>query len=262
MKLRTKVWLIVAASLFLIGAILFVGAMRTMNWDFSKLSTDKLETNRHELTQDFQNISLSTVTADISVLPATDGKAAVICTEWENMKHSVEVKDGTLTVKMEDNRPWYNYIFNLHFASPSITVYLPAEKYGNLTVKAVTGDIVIKDLSPTSMDLSVTTGDIQLTNITCTRISIEGVTGDVAMKNVIAADSIAIEATTGDVKFDACDAAQISIQVTTGDVTGSLLTDKVFDIHVTTGDIDVPPSAGSDKCHITATTGDIRITVK
>ncbi len=262
MKLRTKVWLIVAACLFIIGAILFTGALYAMNWDFSFLSTDKLETNRYELTEDFQNISLTTVTADVTFLPATDGKATVICTEWENQKHSVTVEDGTLTVKMEDTRSWYHYIFNLNFDSPKITVYLPVGAYGNLRVKATTGDIAIKDLSPTSMDLSVTTGHIQLTDISCTRLSIKSVTGDISLKNVIAIDSLTVNAITGDVNFDGCDALRICVNLTTGDVTGSLLSDKVFSATVTTGHVDVPPSSGTDICEITATTGNIRITVQ
>lgn len=261
MKLRTKIWLIVAACLFVVGATLFVGALQSANWDFGVLSTHRLETNRHELTESFQNITISTVSADISVLPATDGKVTVVCTEWENQAHTVEVKDGTLTVKMEDSRKWYHHI-GIHWGDPKITVYLPSGDYGNLKVNATTGDITIRNTDWANIDLSVTTGDIQMADIACTRFSVQAVTGDIRLKNVIATDSMTIDSTTGDVTFDDCDAPTITVDVTTGDVTGSLRTGKVFDIHVTTGDVEVPPSAGSGICKISATTGDIRLTIQ
>ena len=163
MKLRTKIWLIVAACLFLVGAVLFVSALTAMSWDFTKLSTDKLETNRYELTEDFQNISLTTLTADVSILPAPDGKAAVVCREWDTQKHTVSVKNGTLVIKMEDTRHWYNYIFSLHFGLPKLTVYLPDSHCDNLSVKVTTGDIEIKNLSANAVDLSAVTGDAHLT---------------------------------------------------------------------------------------------------
>ena len=41
----TKIWLIIAASFVLIGCIIFGGVMTMLKWDFTKLSTDKYETN-------------------------------------------------------------------------------------------------------------------------------------------------------------------------------------------------------------------------
>lgn len=60
-----KVWLIIAASLVLIGGILFAGVMSTLRWDFMKLSTVKYETNTYEISEAFDGISMNTETADI-----------------------------------------------------------------------------------------------------------------------------------------------------------------------------------------------------
>ena len=42
MRKTTKVWLIIAASLVIIGFIIFTGVMTTLTWDFTRLSTVKL----------------------------------------------------------------------------------------------------------------------------------------------------------------------------------------------------------------------------
>ena len=44
MSKATKVWLIIATSLLLIGCIICGGAMAMLNWDFTKLSTTKYDT--------------------------------------------------------------------------------------------------------------------------------------------------------------------------------------------------------------------------
>ena len=43
-----KIWLIIATSLIVVGGILFVVGMPGKKWDFSKLSTEKYETNRNK----------------------------------------------------------------------------------------------------------------------------------------------------------------------------------------------------------------------
>jgi uncharacterized membrane protein YgdD (TMEM256/DUF423 family) len=37
MSKSVKIWLIIAASLTMIGAIIFSGVMMALNWDFSKI---------------------------------------------------------------------------------------------------------------------------------------------------------------------------------------------------------------------------------
>ena len=56
MNRTAKIWLIVAASLVLVGCIIFVGVMAVLKWDFGKLSTNKYETNTYEINEAFKQI--------------------------------------------------------------------------------------------------------------------------------------------------------------------------------------------------------------
>ena len=153
---------------------------------------------------------------------------------------------------------------------------------GALDLRATTGDITVKnvncvrnmDLSATTgrvsvmgiwcvgnIDVSIGTGETELSDFRCKNLTTVGTTGDLCMKNVTANESFSIERTTGDVTFDACDAAEITVRTTTGDVKGSLLSSKMFAVNATTGDVDVPPSSGDGKCEITTSTGDIQIEI-
>lgn len=280
MTKTTKIWLIIATTLLLTGCIIFGGVMTVYKWDFSKLSTNKYETNKYDIADNFKNISINVKTADIVFVASEKAKTEVVCYEQDNANHEVSVDNDTLTIKLVDERKWYEYI-GINFRTPKITVYLPQGEYGNLTVSASTGDIDIKNLSAENINLTVTTGEIEAKSITCNgdfkttvstgevelkdvsckNLSSNGNTGDITLKDVIAEEKFAIERSTGDVKFERCDANEIFVKTDTGDVKGSLLSDKVFITQTDTGNIDVPKTIIGGRCEITTDTGDIKITV-
>lgn len=321
MKTSTKVWLIVAAVFVLAGSILFTEVMTVLNWDFSKLSTVKYETNTYTVSEEFTHVSVAAdTTADVTFAVAEDNAVTVVCYEEVGAEHTVGVENGMLMVNRKGTRKWYQHI-GIHFRSPRITVYLPAGTYGTLMVQTSTGDVSVpadfafdcvdiavstghvtcgasatqtmkiqtttghirlSDLSAGSLALTVSTGRIDasavtcdgdasvavstgkahLTDVTCRNLSSSGSTGDLTLKNVIATEAFTITRSTGDVTFDACDAASLTVTTDTGNIKGSLLTEKVFITHTDTGRVDVPESTEGGKCKLTTDTGDIKITVR
>ena len=153
--------------------------------------------------------------------------------------------------------------------------------FGHVDIETSTGDIKLGSMSTGDMSLSVTTGYIEasniicedleievstgktkLTNVKCKNLTSDGDTGSISLTNVIASDKIDIERSTGDVKFDGCDAKDICVETDTGDVKGSLLTEKVFIARTDTGRINVPKTTSGGVCEITTDTGDIIINIK
>ena len=279
MKKSTKIWLITATSLVALGCIMFSVAMTKNHWDFTKLSTVKYETNTYEVTDDFNSISMLTDTADILFVQSDDKICKVVCYEMSDMKHTTTVQNDTLTINVTDEREWYDHI-GITLGSPKITVYLPKTEYDSLAIKEDTGDIEVpKDFKFGSIDISTSTGDITITGVTCEgdivinvstgkanltdikckSLISDGSTGDISLKNVIVTEKFSIERSTGDVKFDACDATEIWVETDTGDVTGNLLSEKIFITQTSTGDVHVPKSTNGGKCEITTSTGDIYI---
>lgn len=275
---KTKIWLIVAVLLILIGSVVFGGVMMKLNWDFTGLSTTKYETNTTSVDAQYKNVSVTTDTADIEFVISDSTK--VVCYEEINAKHSVEVKDGTLFVKLIDERKWHEHI-GINFGTPKITVYLPKAEYGTVSVKTSTGNITLENISAEYLDLSVSTGKVavanvtckgdvkvkvstgrtNITDVTCKNLVTSGNTGDVVLKNVVATEKFSVERTTGDVKFDGCDANEIVAKTDTGSITGTLLTDKIFVAQTDTGRVSVPNTTSGGRCEITTDTGNIKITI-
>lgn len=301
MSKKTTIWLIIAVSLVLFGSAIFVGGMTMIKWDFRKLSTDRYETNHHEIDEKYTNISIEADTTDIVFEYSENTKTLVACYEENKMKHSVTVSDGTLYIKVEDGRKWYEHI-GIHFGTPKVTVCIPQGEYGTLeimgstgdvklprdfkfesvNIKESTGDIQLEDGFAGMVKISVTTGDVNISNlicegdisvkvstgktsitdVKCQNLVTDGSTGEVMLKKAIAAETFSIERSTGDIKLDGCDAAEILIKTNTGDVKGSLLSDKLFSTHTNTGKVNVPKTDTGGRCEIRTNTGDIKIEIK
>ena len=134
---------------------------------------------------------------------------------------------------------------------------------GSLDLTVTTGTVTVNAVNcEGDIELTVSTGKAYLTGVNCRGLTTTGSTGDITLENVIAAERFSIERSTGDVKFDGCDAAEIYVKTSTGDVSGTLISDKVFICSSNTGSIDVPKTTSGGKCEIDTHTGQIKIEIK
>ena len=234
----TKIWLIVAAVLVLVGCVTVGGVVVALGFDLGGLAADRLETFEHEIGEVPQGISIHTAEADVTVVPSTDGVCRVVCNEQKNVKHTVSVKDGVLLVEVVDTRKWYEHIVFGWGRSPSVTVQLPQGEHGALSVRTTTGDTAIaKDFCFASITVEGTTGDVT---------SAASATGD-----------IRIETTTGDIHLTEGTAASLSLSVTTGKITATSVTVAgAVSAHVGTGDA-VFLDVACESLSSTGSTGDL-----
>ena len=284
MSKAVKVWLIVAASLVLSGVIVIGGVMMFFKWDLGRFITSKCQTNTYEISEEFNSISVNTSTADIAFVMSDDEQCRVVCYEQEKLRHSVEVKDGILTVKLVDTRRWYDHI-SFYSENSMITVYLPKAEYASLIIRSSTGDIGIpaelgfecidisvstadvkcyasatgaikiktntgdifaQGISAGSLDLSVTTGKMKIGNVTCSGdIRLGSNSGDIEIRDVLCKNIIS-EGETSDISLlNVIAEARFSIETDTGDVEFDRCDASEIFIETDTGD--VTGSFSSDK---------------
>lgn len=276
MSKKTKIWLCVATSLVLVGGIIFAGVMTVLKWDFLKLDTSKFETNMHEITEDFEGITINTKTANIE-FALTDGECKVVCYEQSKVKHSVSVENGTLTVNVNDQRKWYNYI-GLNFKTPKITVYLSQGQYGALNIEDCSGDIKIAggfgfqsiDIASKTgkvdvyasvtdtLKIDLTTGDTRVENLSAGKLQITTSTGDITVKSVNCVGDIKVNVSTGDIKLTDVNCGSItSSGSSTGDISlKNVIANGILSLKTSTGDIKLN---GCDALELfmTTDTGDV-----
>ena len=253
------VWIIVGASLVLLGAIIFGGVMMSIKWDFKKLSTVRYETNRYEISENYKNISIDTSTADIVFLPSTDGVTAVVCYEQIKEKHAVSVKDNTVCIEIANTKKWYEYV-GVTFDTPKITVYIPEGEYGALRVKNQTGDLEIPDhFKFESLDVSGSTGNVNCFASVSDAVKIKVSTGHIQVDG-ISAGSLDLAVSTGRVRASSieCDGT-VRITVSTGK---NFLTDvkcKSLYSSGSTGDVSLERVIAEESFSVERTTGDIEL---
>ena len=259
MKKTTKIWLLTAALLVLAGCILFAGVMAAETWDFGKLSTVRYETNIYPVSEPFHDLSLTTDTADIVLLPSTDGKIRVECREEENAKHTVTVENDTLTVKVQNNKTWRDYI-GFDFGTPKITVYLPETAYGALIVHENTGNVEIsEDFVFESADISVTTGNVRFLADTGDA-KIKTSTGDIQVED-LSADSLDLSVTTGKITASGVTCrGDVTLSVSTGKTVLSDVTCENLLSTGTTGTITLERVLAANRFSIERSTGDVKFT--
>lgn len=258
MRKTTKVWLIIAGFLVVVGCIIFGGVMSMLKWDFTKLSTVKYETNTYEINEVFNEISMNTDTADIIFALSDDGKCRVECYEQENAKHSVSVEDDVLVVKINNRKSWYDYI-GLCFSSPKITIYLPKTEYNALSIDGSTGNVEIpKYYSFENVDISLSTGDVDFCAATSGSIKIKTSTGNICVEN-ISTGLLDLSVSTGKVTVSGvtCE-GNITVDVSTGKANLTDIACKNVISSGSTGNITLSNVIATEKFSIKRSTGNVK----
>ena len=257
MSKASKIWLIVATSLVVSGIIIFTVVMTMLKWDFLKLGTVKYETNTYEISEEFNDISIKTDTADITVLPSEDGNVKVVCHEDSKEKHNVNVQNNILVINETNDKKWYNHI-GIGFVATKITVYLPEVEYGSLSIKESTGEIEIsKNFKFESIDLTTNTGNVKNSASAFDFVKIKTSTGQINVSD-ISAKSMDLSVSTGNIEASdiKCD-GDVNIEVSTGKTKLTDIECKNIISDGNTGDISLTNLIAIGKIDIERSTGHV-----
>ena len=247
MRTATKIWLIVAAVLLVLGIILFV----------STLNAGKFKENTYTITKDFNSLSIHS-DANLVFALSDDGTCKVACFEGKRTSHSLFHEEGTLVIKAVNKRRWYDYLA-ICLRSPKITIYLPEAEYASLTIREDTGDIKIpKDFTFQNVDISLSTGDVDFAASVTDQIKIKTSTGNIRLENG-SANALDLRATTGSITVShvVC-AGNATFRVSTGKVNLKNLVCQNLAAEGNTGDILLTSTIAAKKLSIETDTGDVK----
>ena len=256
-------------------------------------------TKTYNIEEPYTDIKIEGKDLDVIIYSSNNGNKVVYS---ENKKVTIETKviDGVLTIKQNDNRKFYDMLFN--FSDFEVNLYLTEELINSLNIKGQVGDIEINkgftfsnvDISNStgdvefnsnvknnlsisnstgdievensnvgeSLNIETKTGDIELSNTNCNKLDIKVSTGDTELVNTLVTTDFKMEGSTGDVRFDEFDASNIEVSVGTGNVKGTIKSSKIFIAKSKTGSVSVPEAVTGGVCKITTSTGNIKISYK
>ncbi len=258
MKKTTKFLIYLSIFFMILGLIIFGGVMTMLKWDFRKLSSFKYQTNNYEITEEYNNLTIITDTANVLILPSENSQTSIVCYEQKNANHSVAVQNGALEIKLNDIRKWHERI-GIDFSSPKITVYLPQGEHGALSVKLSTGDVEIsKEFKFESIEVLGSTGDVRNYASSLNGVKITTSTGDILLED-ITAQSVDLAVSTG--KIIASDLkceGDFKVKVSTGRTSLTRVSCKNLTSTGNTGSIKLASVIAIEKFDIKRTTGSVK----
>lgn len=253
----SKIWIPVATVLIVVGLLAFAGAMIASDFDFTRLSTVKYETNTYEVSEAFTEIEIDADATEIELVPSENRQCKIVCYEREKVKHSAAVKDGRLTIGTSDTRKWYDHI-GFFFGEAKMTVYLPGSEYASLHIKGSTGDIEIpRDFSFDAVDISAGTGDVVCHASVSEGMKIKLSTGSVRVED-LSVGALDLSVTTGRVTVSSVKCkGDMKVSVSTGKTKLTDISCKGFVSSGSTGDISLKNLIAAGSLSIERSTGDV-----
>lgn len=282
-------------------AVVAIGGLNGLAAQAAWRNTANMVTKNYPVSAGFTDISITEYYADVKLRTSRDGSISVTTRDAEDVTHTVQVVNGTLTISRPEPTMGERW-FHDDDDDPTVILYLPAGNYGSLTVNTTSGDVetagqlnfsaanlttVSGDVdlagsvtgavncTTTSGDIELkgptlgavqtntTSGDTEITGAVIQSLKAESVSGDMDLERTTASGAIEISTTSGDVELESVDAASLAIDTTSGEVEGSLLSGKNFSVSSTSGRVNVPAStAGAGACTVSTTSGSIRLTVR
>ncbi len=239
MKKSMRDSLIAAAALIVGGTVLSAAAFGRLDFDYEKLDTEDYREKRYEVEEDFTGISIEGRECDVRLVPSENGECSVLCRETDRTRNTVRVENGTLTIRHEYRRRWFQLI-GVSFDNTEITVMLPEESYGKLGIITASGSIEVPEgFTFAEAQIGSVSGEAAFYADTHGALKLSSTSGDLTVDGV-RAESLRAETTSGDVAMDGIRAKSLSAETTSGELllSSAKVTGEVR-VSTTSGDMEL-----------------------
>lgn len=242
MKKSKKILITVAVILIAVGMICGFCGIYSLGFNFNEISTSDFVTHTYTVEDDFTNIIIEDAASNINFYKSNDDKCRVLCDEREKVTHTVVNENNTLTVRVKDERNWFERINIGFFVSDMrVSVYLPKNKYDSLNAASMSGDIdVANEFTFDNAKVGSISGDVSVKADVKQELNISSTSGDVIINNISATECINASSVSGEIDLSNVKGKEIFAKTISG---GVMLTDTVasqkLKANSTSGEIDL-----------------------
>ena len=292
----------VALILIIAGAVICAAALAMGGFDMKHFGLNqKWQVTAYYPEETVTALDIRTVSANVVVRPARDGRVCVNAAESENVYYDKYVEDGTLhVVRHAETAQWWRNLGLLTLGREEmVEVLLPEGAYRalkaetvsgsievaqgfnfetaalestsggveclsaaqDLTAASVSGSIDIENVKGARCDVSATSGEIRLADLDVETCSVSSVSGDITLEGLRAA-SADISTTSGDVRLNGANVGDWHIDATSGDITGSVANACAFNVRTASGEVQTPPSGTDGVLSAETVSGDVIISME
>lgn len=157
--------MIIGGFLCLLGLLLSAFALGMSNWNIENISTrPKLEEKNLRLPNRGQDISIQDQDKPIYIGRSPDADIHLTYFESARVHYSI-ADESALQIKEERKYRWSDYILVLDLQAPTLTLLLPADFQGSLTIESPNGRIQLTEVSLRSLHLEARNAPLLLEDV-------------------------------------------------------------------------------------------------
>lgn len=284
MKKSKKIVIFSALGSVLLGLVIAMAALGSIGFNFYELDSEQYHTyDRYPVEDPYWNVQVEASNGGVLIKPSSNSLNRVVCNISEHINYDVKSENGTLTIKQNDTRKWYEQIGINIMPQYGVIIEVPAGQYEKLSVKTVSGNIEVQNVNfsfqqmelgsisgnievngGTDMELSATTtsGNISCLDAGFVSVEASSTSGDVYLTRSRSDGAVNLSNVSGDLNFHEFDAPRIKGTTISGDVSGTLLSGKKFVVQSVSGGVHVPESDPVESiCEIKTTSGDVELRI-
>lgn len=193
-----KVALIIALVFLGVGALLVGFGWTLFNPADMNITKDVVKV--YHISEAPMQIHIDVTVGSVKLLPIEGEEWRVECIDQEKLYHTIELTDGTLTVKEIDMRTWYDHIGILSgLRNVSVTVYLPQKTYESLTLHSLSGGIRVEQgLTFSNAELKNTSGSINFASSVTDSLNVKNTSGSIFVDGEVKGD-LTVKNTSGSI---------------------------------------------------------------
>ena len=216
------------------------------------------ETKTTDITDAFEDIALSVISAEINFKVTDTAAPKVTYTSHSDCDCEVYVKDKVLVINEKKN-VFTLFSFGFLFGKNELTVELPKAQYGNVSINSVSGGGNFSGLTAESLTFNTTSGDFNISAFAKT-LAISSVSGNMQMSNPLTdeCDSFSLRTTSGRYSISGFKTKQFEVKTISGDVEISGISGK-GSLNMTSGDVDISFAEWNDDISVSTISGDVDI---
>ena len=292
---KKKIGGIVAVVAILIGLLMVLLVLVKIGFDLRNLNTETFRYAEHRLEGEFSEIEIESSFFDVKLLPVAEEEEGVAYLPYsDKITHSFTVQNGKLTIRVQDDRAWYEkWLFEGTFDERiAVELHLPRAHYEKLTVDVNSGDVVVNGqldgesllsfenvlLKTSSGDLDfraemqnsgngmlnmqTISGNVTMAGVSGVPIELKTTSGDILAMNSTPAQSIRLASTSGHVKVMQVTMAEdgvLSADVSSGEIELSNVRVGTMKLEITSGDIELSNVMVAGELRAETNSGDIEI---
>ncbi|MHB1483515.1 MAG: DUF4097 family beta strand repeat-containing protein [Saccharofermentanales bacterium] len=202
--MKTNKIILIAVGCLLIGLGIFIAGFAMSGFDIRNISSEtKYQMKNFSSEENVKGITVDESNLSIDIKKSDDNKVHI--TYYENDKEFYEIKqseDGILSIVKKNSYKWFDYIFNLNFQSRSLSLSIPVDYTGDLSVENSNSRISISDINANDISLTTSNGKITASNVVASgKIDFKTSNAMVEVDGVISKKDIKFETSNAQIKF-------------------------------------------------------------